>query len=175
MTKKDLLEFISRVETKAVNSVRDRYTKLIADKEKEVTEQYNDRIGILQSSFNHFSSNLVKLLADMREDGEVAYYGSRSIDNSLENLSDLHERIVSRCDFNGQVQKIVDSMSKEINAVKVNYNKVYVVAKNMGSAKEIAKYLKELGFDISSLENDNITALVADIDRTKLFVCGENK
>ena len=79
----------------------------------------------------------------------------------------MHERIVSRCDFNGQVQKIVDSMSKEINAVKVNYNKVYVVAKNMGSAKEIAKYLKELGFDISSLENDNITALVADIDRTK--------
>lgn len=175
MLKKDLLEFITRVENKAVRSVEDRYQKLAMEKKKEVTSKFEEKIVILQNNFNGFSSNLSNLLADMKEDQEVAYYGNGYIHRALKTLSDIKGGIESACNYNGQVQKIYDEMHKEINAVKDNYNKVYIIAKNMNSAKDIAKYLKELGFDISSLEEDNITALVADIDKSKLFVCGENK
>ena len=45
----------------------------------------------------------------------------------------------------------------------------------MSSAKKIAEYLKGLGFDLSNLEEDEMKSLVANIDKSKLFVCGERK
>jgi hypothetical protein len=175
MIKKDLLEFIERVEAKAVKSVNERFDKKISAKEIEVLSKYEDKINLLQDTFNRFSVNLSNLMADMREDKEVAFHGSWKINNGKEYLSYLKGEITSKCDFEGQVKKIENDRDKEINEVKANYHKVYTVAKNMSNAKKIADYLKELGFDISSIENKEATSLVADIDKSKLFVCGENK
>lgn len=58
---------------------------------------------------------------------------------------------------------------------KLIIKKVYIVSKSMSSAKKIAEYLEGLGFDLSSLKEDEMQALVADIDKSKLFVCGERK
>ena len=45
----------------------------------------------------------------------------------------------------------------------------------MSKAKDIASYLEETGFDISSLKESKNTQLVAKVDKSKLFVCGDNK
>lgn len=175
MVKKDLLEFIERVQAKAVKSVNERFDKEIEAKKKEVTAKYEDKIDLYQDTFNRFQVNLKNLMADMREDKEVAYCGSYTIRYALNDLSSIKEEIISCCDFEGKVQKIRNARDKEISEVKANYHKVYTVAKSMSSAKKIADYLKELGFDISSLENEEVASLVAEIDKSKLFVCGENK
>ncbi|CAI3202323.1 hypothetical protein CNEO2_2920001 [Clostridium neonatale] len=49
-----------------------------------------------------------------------------------------------------------------------------MVSKDMSSAKKIAEYLEGLGFDISTLKEDEMKYLSTDIDKSKLFVCGEN-
>lgn len=175
MVKKDLLEFIERVQVKAVKSVKDKFNKKISEKEVEVLAKYEDSINLLQDTFNRFSANLNNVMADMREDKEVAFHGNYSINTGINYLSNIKEEIISGCDFEGKVRKIKNARDKEISEVKANYHKVYTVAKSMSSAKKIAEYLKELGFDISSIENEEVTSLVADIDKSKLFVCGENK
>lgn len=167
MNKRDLLDFIERVQHKAVRSVEDRFEKEIEKKKSEVLSKYEDNINLLQNTFNRFSTNLTNLLTDMKEDKEVAYSGNWRISDSLKYLNDMKTRISSSCFFEGQVQKLKDQRDKEIE-------KVYVVSKSMSSAKKIAEYLEGLGFDLSSLKEDEMKALVADIDKSKLFVCGEN-
>lgn len=175
MLKKDLLEFIERVENKAIKSVEDRFNKEIEVKKNEVLAKYEDSIDLLQDTFNRFSTNLTNLLTDMKEDMQVAYHGNWDIDSALRRLTNIRAHIVCACDFQGEVQKLKDQKKKEIDEVKANYHKVYVVSKSMSSSKKIAEYLEGLGFDISSLKEDEMNALVADIDKSKLFVCGERK
>ena len=175
MNKKDLLEFIDRVERKAVSSVEARFNKEIEEKKKEVLSKYEDSINMLQDTLNRFSTNLTNLLTDMKEDIEVNYNGNWRISDGLNYLAGLKGKISDGCYFQGEVQKLKDERDKEIKEVKANYHKVYVVSKGMNSSKKIAEYLEGLGFDLSSLKEDEITALVADIDKDKLFVCGERK
>ncbi|WP_195264520.1 hypothetical protein [Clostridium sp. 1001275B_160808_H3] len=175
MLKKDLLEFIERVERKAISSVEARFDKEIEVKKQEVLSKYEDSINMLQDTFNRFSTNLTNLLTDMKEDMQVAYVSNWDINTSLNRLSDIKRNIVYSCDFQGKVQKLKDKREKEIEEVKANYHKVYVVSKSMSSSKKIAEYLEGLGFDLSSLKEDEMNALVADIDKSKLFVCGERK
>lgn len=175
MLKKDLLEFIGRVEHKAIRSVENSFNKKIEDKKQELLSIYKDRIDQLQFSFNLFSTNLTLLLTDMKEDKEVAYSGNWRITDSIKHLSNLETLISNSCSYRGEVQKLINEANKEIESVKDNYHKVYVVSKSMSSAKNIEEYLEGLGFDLSSLKEDEMIALVADIDKSKLFVCGENK
>lgn len=175
MNKKDLLEFIERVERKAISSVEARFDKEIEAKKQEALSKYEDSINMLQDTFNRFSTNLTNLLTDMKEDMEVAYIGNYYVNDGMKYLSNIKNRISSSCDFKGEVQKLEDQKKKEIEEVRANYKKVYVVSKSMSSAKKIAEYLEGLGFDLSSLKEDEMNALVADIDKSKLFVCGERK
>ena len=101
MNKKDLLNFIERVESKAIKSVEEKWNKQIKAKKDEVFSKYKEK-------------------------------------------------------------------------VRFNYKKVYMVSKDMSSAKKIAEYLEGLGFDISTLKEDEMKYLSTDIDKSKLFVCGEN-
>ncbi|MBS4958176.1 MAG: hypothetical protein KHZ99_14165 [Clostridium sp.] len=174
MIKKDLLEFIERVEKKAIKSVEDRFNKEIENKKDEVLSKYEEKINMYQDTFNRFSANLTNLLTDMKEDLEVAYSGNYYIKDGLRYFSNIKNRISSSCNYQGEVQKLKDKKNKEVEEVQANYKKVYIVAKSMSSAKKIAEYLEGLGFDLSSLKEDEMKALVADIDKSKLFVCGEN-
>ena len=43
------------------------------------------------------------------------------------------------------------------------------------SVKRCMEYLKELGFDVSSLEKLEHTEVAVQLDKRYLFVCGDNK
>lgn len=175
MRKIDLLEFIERVKSKAITSVEAKWDSQIVDKKATAIAKYDEKIDMYQSAFNNFTTNLINVLTDMKEDKEIAYSGSSNISNGLSNLKNIKSSIVSNCDFQGEVQKLKDLKTKEIEEVKANYQTVYIVCKAMSSSNRIAEYLEELGFDVSSIRDKNMTALVAQVDKSKLFVCGDNK
>jgi len=175
MNKKDLLEFIERVEVKAITSVEGKWIKKIEAAKEKAISKYSKKIDMYQSAFNNFSTNLTNLLTDMKEDLETAYNGNYRINDGLRYLSNIKTKITSDCSFNGEVMKLKQEEEKEIEAVKFNYKKVYIVSKGMSSSKKIAEYLEALGFDISTLKEDEMKYLSTDIDKSKLFVCGENK
>lgn len=175
MRKQDLLEFIERVKAKAVKSVEEKYNEEIQKAKDKAISKYREKIAMYQDTFNRFSTNLTNLLTDMKEDSEVAYGSSYDISNGLKYLVDIKKSITNNCNFIGKVQKIKDAKEKEISEVEQNYDTVYAVCKSINNANRIAEYLEELGFDISSVKDKNMTALVAQVDKTKLFVCGDNK
>lgn len=175
MRKADLLDFIERVKHKAIKSVEAKWNEEIQKKKSEIIAKYDEKINMYQSSFNNFSSNITNLLTDMKEDLEVGYSGSSDIKNGLYYLANIREQIVSNCSFKGEVQKLKDLKAKEVKEVEDNYQTVYTVCNGMNSANRIAEYLEELGFDISSIKDKNMTALVAQVDKSKLFVCGDNQ
>ena len=173
MNKKDLLSFIERVEHKAVRSVTDRWNKDIEEKKNEVMKPYKDKLNLYQDTFNKFSKDLTNLLTNLREDIEVNYNGCYDIRSGLNVLSNLERSIKESCGFKGEVYKLKQARDKEIEAVETTYKKVYLVSKTM-TAKKIVKYLEGLGFDLSTLKEDEMKYLSTDIDKSKLFVCGEN-
>lgn len=173
MTKKDLLDFIERVEYKAVASVENRWNKEIQAKKNEVVEPYKEQIQAYQNIFNRFSTNLTALLTNMKEDIEVGYRGNYVIQEGLKDLCNIEARIKESCSFDGTVEKLYQAKRKEVEEVETNYKKVYMVSKTM-TAKKIAEYLEGLGFDLSSLKEDEMKYLSTDIDKSKLFVCGDN-
>lgn len=175
MNKKDLLEFIERVEHKAVKSVEDRWNKKIEEAKEKAMSKYAEKIEMYQGVFNNFSTNLTNLLTDMKEDQETVYSVYWRINDGLNYLSTLQQTIKSNCKFNGKVMKLEQAKKKEIEEVKFNYKKVEIVAKGMSSSKKISEYLEGLGFDLSTLKEDEMKYLSTDIGKTKLFVCGENK
>ncbi|NMF04533.1 hypothetical protein ACUH7Y_09425 [Clostridium beijerinckii] len=175
MNKKDLLGFIERVESKAVKSVETKWDKKIEEAKEKAMSKYNNKIEMYQSAFNNFSTNLTNLLTDMKEDLETGYTHSYDFQNGLRNLANIKKEIKYRCEFKGKVMKLEQDKNKEIEEVKFNYKKVEIVAKGMSSSKKIAEYLEGLGFDLSTLKEDEMKYLSTDIDKSKLFVCGENK
>jgi len=111
----------------------------------------------------------------MKEDLETAYSGNYRINDGLKYLSNIKTKISSDCNFQGEVMKLEQARDKEIEEVEFNYKKVYIVSKGMSSTKKIVEYLESLGFDLSTLKEDEMKYLSTDIDKSKLFVCGENK
>ncbi|KQB77522.1 hypothetical protein AK964_15740 [Clostridium butyricum] len=89
-----------------------------------------------QGIFNNFSKNLTDLLTDMKEDQEVAYNGYYRIHDSLSYLSKMEKLIRDNCSFNGAVIKLRQEKDKEVEEVRFNYRKVYIVSQGMSSAKK---------------------------------------
>ncbi|MEW9989218.1 hypothetical protein [Clostridium butyricum] len=175
MRKPDLLEFIERVKQKAVKSVEEKWNKEIQEAKDKAISKYTEKLDMCQSAFNNFSTNLTNIITDMKDDLEVAYSSSYDVQTGLKYLSNIKDNISISCSFKGEVQRLKDAKEREIKEVQDNYHKVYVICQSMGSANRIAEYLEELGFDISSVKDKNMTALVAQVDKEKLFVCGDNK
>ena len=184
MKKKDLMLFIDLVENKAVKSVTERHNKIINDAKEELFETcgYNERIERFQKKVNSLQVEVQSLVLDMEENIEVNYpkYGNYDLLRRLNNFigkTEIKEQMMSESNFEGgQIPLLKEAKMLEIKGVKENYAKVRYVSNSKSSAKDIAEYLEATGFDISSVrKGDDCVALAVELDKSKLFVCGENK
>jgi hypothetical protein len=181
--KRKLMEFIDAVEKKAVGSVEKRYQKVIDEEQSRILNDggYTNKIEELQDIINSLLSKHRELISDMHDNKIVHYTGIGcwdTLDYEIRGFDGKGyiKKVLDKCMFDGgSVEKIRNKRDKEIQAVKDNYNKVRIICDRKANGSQIAEYLKGLGFDISSLEKDESKALTVEIDKSKLFVCGENK
>lgn len=71
-----------------------------------------------------------------------------------------------------QLKKKYEDDERKVGA---NYATVLAELKLKSNAKRCVEYLKELGFDTSSLEKLEHTEVAVQLARRYLFVCGDNK
>ena len=71
-----------------------------------------------------------------------------------------------------QLKKKYEDDERKVGA---NYAAVLSELKLKSSVKRCMEYLKELGFDVSSLEKLEHTEVAVQLDKQYLFVCGDNK
>ena len=184
MKKKDLMNFIDAVENKAVKSVTERHDKIINDAKEHLFETcgYNEVINRFQKKVNLLQSEVQTLVLDMNENIEVNYPKYNDYDllhrlNKFTGKEEIKEQMMRSSNFEGgQIPLLKRFKDLEIKGVKDNYAKVRYVSNSKSSAKDIAEYLEATGFDISSVrKGDDCVALAVELDKSKLFVCGENK
>jgi hypothetical protein len=184
MKKRDLMNFIDMVEGKAVRSVTERHNKIINDAKEELFAKggYNERINKIQKQVNSLQIEAQNLVLDLFENKEINYPKYNDYDllhrlNYHTGKSTIKNKMVQDSKFQGgNIPLLIKAKDLEIKEVKENYAKVKYVSQEKTSAKDIAEYLEAIGFDISSVrKGDDCVALSVEIDKSKLFVCGDNK
>lgn len=184
MKKRDLMEFIDVVEHKAINSVTKRHNEIIAAAKEELFEKngYNDRIKKIQNKVNSLHTEINDLVNNLVENNEINYPNYDSYDllhrlGSFTGKNEMKEQTVRKSEYKGgQIPLLINAKAIEIKGVKENYAKVRYVSQSKTCAKDVAEYLEAVGFDISSVRaGDDCVALAVELDKSKLFVCGENK
>ena len=184
MRKRDLMDFINVVESKALRSVRERHDKIILKEKFRLMDEggYTERINKIQTEANSLYEISQKLNVDMQNDIKIKYpsysYGDFASNiNNCTGKNRIRDIMITRCKFEGsKIPLLLKEKDTELRGVEQNYNKVKMVSKTKKYGKDVAKYLEGLGFDISSVKKgDDCVALSVDIDKKLLFVCGDNK
>ena len=184
MKKKELMRFIDLVEAKAVKSVTERHNKIINDTKEELFAEggYSERINKIQKQVNSLQMETQNLILELIENEKINYpkYGNYDL---LQRLNEhtgkttIKTTTISNSKFSGgNIPLLIKAKEIEVKEVRENYAKVRYVAQEKTSAKDIAEYLEAIGFDVSSVrKGDDCVALSVEIDKSKLFVCGDNK
>ena len=183
MKKRDLMDFIDTVEHKAIKSVEERHNKIISAAKEELFEKkgYNERLKKIQKQVNSLQSEVQNITLDLHENEEINYPTGYS--DLLYYLNDyagkavIKSKMEYRCKYyGGQIPLLIKAKEAEVQGVQENYAKVKYVSRSKTCAKDVAEYLEAVGFDISSVRaGDDCVALAVELDKSKLFVCGENK
>lgn len=171
--KADIRQFIESVKLKAISSVN---------------KQYDVRINTLKEersrSFMATKGHAVKTLGDILDDlnqvsqnnglewGTYSAYKSaiHHIECAMRNLNNASVLSLNNNDIE---QALRDECTQRIEEVRAEYNKLSAFCDTY-TAKETYNMLKDLGFDVSSLERTKNTPAV-QADKSKLFICGDNK
>jgi len=178
------MDFIDVVEKKAVRSVTERHDKIIIEAKEDLFEigGFNKRIEDIQNLTNSLQIEAQKLVLDMSDNVCIGYPSYNSNDllhsiNSFTGKDKIKGQMFYRSDFSGSsIPLLAKAKNLEIDEVRKNYNLVRYVCNNKSNANEIAEYLEGIGFDISSVrKGDDCVALSVKLDKSKLFVCGDNK
>lgn len=173
--KKDIYEFLEKVEAKAVKSVQKKYGDKIRQSKVERTQGYlkqiRDFINTVEAIHGK-AEDLYKEYSDLysRANWSNLYYMKYYLESVMSNGNSISAMDVQD---NAYEKELKLELNEQLDSVKKEYAKLTHYAKN-NSAKETYNLLKELGFDVSSLERTD-KALIETADKSKLFVCGENK
>lgn len=119
-----------------------------------------------------------RLVSLMRDSQEMSYetascYG---LSYHLDKIDPVDRKVRNAIKYDSkkltQLKKKYEDDERKVGA---NYATVLAELKLKSNAKRCVEYLKELGFDTSSLEKLEHTEVAVQLARRYLFVCGDNK
>lgn len=172
--KKDIYNFLEKVEAKAVASVHKDYQKRIDESKRERSKEFMVKKNQITA---HLESALAKLeeLAIIHHDIHFVSYsdyvsGQRNLMNAIRSLNkSSHTDIVP----NPDEKQLIVERDQLLADVQKEYAKLNAYCKE-NKAIDSYNMLIELGFDVSSIPTSD-RQIIAKADKSKLFVCGERK
>lgn len=184
--KKDAMEFIGKCECKAIDTLENKYYKLIKEEEDKLIKDkgYMEKINKIQNLLNEIFKLDNELGQQMSEDKDIGYcLGSYySLSNRLNTYygqegNRYYKSVKEACNFmHSKINKLHEEREDSISGTKKEYRKIEEILFDLPTGKEAGQYLEELGFDISSIKpEEKITSLATKIDKSKVFVCNDNK
>jgi hypothetical protein len=182
MTKRDIIKFLEKKQNEKVSAVRAEYIAACRQEEQRVYDELGlpGLAGNIQAHLQE-ASNLWEDWKKRHEgyDGLNIVFSHYSLMGRVFRAADASDgTYMSLLDENiGYSSKTLDSMKKqctlEQERVMATFTTVISTVQQMKYTKEAVAYLKELGFDLSELENpidQTQTALMVPIDTSYLFV-----
>lgn len=187
MTKRQLIKWLEAKREEAIGEVCSQATDTLntycTDRNakielKETASEIADLMEQISDKVDAFRAKVKASYPDADIFG--GYYGSLTY--KLNNLFSKYEI----CDgllkeFNDEktplVKSIIARKNELISSIKSNYTNVIVNVQNMKNAKLAMEYLTGLGFDLTSLieedKNPVTTALAVEVDTRFLFIGGK--
>ena len=180
LTKKEVTHWVYRVRDKAFRSLQDAYEKAVKEEEDRIFKESGaaDIIKKLEASMREMNRKHERLVSLMRDSQEMSYetascYG---LSYHLDKIDPVDRKVRNAIKYASkkltQLKKKYEDDEKKVGA---NYATVLAELKLKSNAKRCVEYLKELGFDTSSLEKLEHTEVAVQLARRYLFVCGDNK
>lgn len=180
LTKKEVGRWVEKVRDKALNSIKDDYFNAVKTEQDRIFAESGaaEIVKKLEVSMQEVNREHDKLMDLMKENRMMSYaesscYGLAYYLNKIDPI----ERIVRNAvKYESkklmQLQKKYEDTERNVTA---NYAAVLSELKLKSNAKRCVEYLKELGFDTTSLEKLEHTEVAVQLDKRYLFVCGDNK
>lgn len=180
LTKKEVTNWVYRVRDKAFRSLQDAYEKAVKEEEDRIFKESGaaDIIKNLEASMREMNREHEKLISLMRDSQEMSYETASCYGLSyyLDEIDPVDRRVRNAIKYDSkkltQLKKKYEDDERKVGA---NYAAVLSELKLKSSVKRCMEYLKELGFDVSSLEKLEHTEVAVHLDKRYLFVCGDNK
>lgn len=180
LTKKEVINWIERVEQKALSSVRKKYNDAVVAEENRILKESGAQ-DILDScariisqavAENERLNTLVAESKNIRYE-KNAYFG---LSRQLADAQEVKSAFTRYANFESkELTRLKKSHEETERNVRANYAAVREAIKNKSNARRCLEYLKEVGFDVSDLEKLECTEIAVAVDKRYLFVCGENK
>lgn len=170
--KKDIYSFLERVEAKAIASVRKKYQEHINDSKRLRSKDFTNRKNQITLKLELALVELEELWDNNTELQFINYSdfitGNRELTTAIRYLNK------SGCDDikpNLYEQQLIKEREQLLSDVMKEYARLNAYCKE-NKAIDSYNMLVELGFDVSSIPTSD-HQVVAKVDKSKLFVCGE--
>lgn len=172
--KADVRRFIEAVKHKAVASVIDERQKLINESKEARTAHFRSyKNGTVETLLD-----VVRALENLPQEESIEFIRYSQFRDGIYKLRSaivcFNSSSFGDIKENEAEQVIMEKYEQRITEVKREYNKLIAFV-DTHTAKESYMMLKELGFDVSSLECTPNALPTTQVDKSKLFVCGDNK
>lgn len=180
LTKKEVTNWVYKVREKAFMSLQEACEKAVKEEEDRIFKESGaaNIIKKLEASMREVNREHEKLINLVHENQEMSYetvscYG---LSYYLDRIGPVDRMIRKAIKYDSkkltQLKKQHEDDERKVGA---NYAAVLAELKLKSNAKRCVEYLKELGFDTTSLEKLEHTEVSVQLDRRYLFVCGDNK
>ncbi len=161
MTKKDLIKWLQRKESKTVETALDVKNK----KTDEIREEFYKDLGvdgfvdkvtlIFEKAFTEYEKFYEEL--DKIEGLRVSKWGYKLGYHDIQRLADknaIKQSLIEAINYiNHPINKQIMGVNTEYQKVKNTYYTVIETVKNLPTAKDGLEYLKKLGFDLSEIQS----------------------
>lgn len=179
-TKVQIRNWIEAVECKAIKSLKDKFELKKSELEEIIRveaglrslideiKKYNEMILLLEEEI------FARYESDSRINYNRKYWGSFFKECVSSKI--IESKLIVSCKIESQeLLALEKKYIEDVRLVEENYATVRATAWSL-SPKKAIEYLKELGFDTSSLDTESKQELaVVNVDKRYLFVCGDNK
>lgn len=177
LSKKDVSTYVERMQENVEKKVKEEYeSACTAEKNRIIDESgMRDNIKRMQRLMNQLVKENGELNAIINNTHGLNYqkYGYDGVTRKLSEIENVEKAVLKYMEYDStELLRLKKKYEEIIHNVKANYTAVLAEVKNKTNAKRAVEYLKELGFDVSALEQMQNTEIMVQLDKRYLFVGG---
>lgn len=177
LTKREVTAFVEREENKALEAVRGEYKNHRTEEKNRIFEESGavDTMNSMQRLMNQLVRENEHLNGILESAKSISFHRGTygGLTSKLTDIQNIKQAVENRLDFESkELVRLKKKLEETERNVTANYAAVQAEVKNKTNARRAVDYLKELGFDVESLEQMQNTEIAVQLDKRYLFVGG---
>lgn len=177
LSKKDVSTYVERMQDIAEKKVKEEYDAACSAEKNRILDESGIREPIkkMQRLVNQLVKENRELNEILKNASELTNhkYSCDGITRKLSDIENVEKAALKYLEYEStELVRLKKTYEDTIRKVRANYTAVMAEVKNKTNAKRAVEYLKELGFDVSTLEQMQNTEIMVQLDKRYLFVGG---